>query len=388
MNKKLFSLEKTQTHDNYRIFGIKLSLLNKHFKRECEASKIIQNSLDLSQLTNSKKVIVFLTPPRTKINGGVMSIFSLCEGARNIVKNAYCCLATYPGKETYVINDKFLNYEKIIRFEQIVKNAKNVQELILHIPDYYSSCFYKDLNKKEISFLKSIPNLQINILNQNIEQMPEPKKLQDLYKLTKNITQTLAHNRYANQEVCNKYQIPTHLFSVNIDLTKYKTYSFEDKEKIVVLSPDTNEYKDKIVNKLKQELPDWNFVTVNNMTFSQYMDLVSRAYFTITFGEGMDGYLIQPHYVGSVGFAVYNDEFFPNKEWSDLKNIYSSYDEMFENIANDIKNIHSNKELYNQANSELLIKNKKLYNIEGFNDNLTRFYEKKYDFIPINEDKK
>ena len=101
----------------------------------------------------------------------------------------------------------------------------------------------------------------------------------------------------------------------------------------------------------------------------------------------MDGYLIQPHYVGSVGFAVYNDEFFPNKEWNDLKNIYSSYDEMFENIVNDIKNIHSNKELYNQANSELLIKNKKLYNVEGFNDNLTRFYEKKYDFTPINEEK-
>lgn len=61
-------------------------------------------------------------------------------------------------------------------------------------------------------------------MNQNIELMPEPEKLKDLYKLTNNITQTIAHDRYATQEVCDKWQIPTHLFSVNIDLTKYKYY--------------------------------------------------------------------------------------------------------------------------------------------------------------------
>ena len=53
----------------------------------------------------------------------------------------------------------------------------------------------------------------------------------NLYKLTKNITQTLAHDRYATQEICNKWKMPTHLFSVNIDLSKYKNFTFEEKGK-------------------------------------------------------------------------------------------------------------------------------------------------------------
>ena len=106
-------------------------------------------------------------------------------------------------------------------------------------------------------------------MNQNIELMPEPEKLKDLYKLTNNITQTIAHDRYATQEVCDKWQIPTHLFSVNIDLTKYKAYPFDEKEKIIVLSPDWNEHKERIIEKLKKELPDWKLITVNNMTFTE-----------------------------------------------------------------------------------------------------------------------
>ena len=232
-NKKLFSKEKTDTHDIYRIFGVKLAVRDK--KREYEetkASKYIQDTLDLSKLQNSKKIIVFLTPAEIKICGGVMSIFSLCQTTREICTNAFCSLSTYPNGKTYVINDKFYNNEKVLRFDQIVENAKNAQELILHIPDYYADDFYKDLNEQDLRFLKSIPNLQLNIMNQNIELMPEPEDLQDLYKLTNNITQTIAHDRYATQEVCNKWQIPTHLFSVNVDLNKYKTYKFEEKEKI------------------------------------------------------------------------------------------------------------------------------------------------------------
>ncbi len=74
-----------------------------------------------------------------------------------------------------------MRYEDIYRFSQIVDNAKNLDEMILHIPDYYADDFYKELKKKDIKFLKSIKNLHINIMNQNIELMPEPEQLKDLY---------------------------------------------------------------------------------------------------------------------------------------------------------------------------------------------------------------
>ena len=365
-----------------------LSLLKGYFERksqkpEHKASMVIQDSLDLSALKSAKKIMVFLTPGSIKTNGGVMSIFSICKFSRSIKSDFFCCIATYPKGMTYVINDKFYNNERILRFDQIVNNAENVQEMILHIPDYYSSDFYNDLSKQDVKFLKSIPHLQINILNQNILAMPDSvEKLDNLYKLTQNITQTIAHRRYASQEICDKWQIPTHLFSTYNDFTEYKSVKFEDKEKIIVLSPDDNEYKKPIVEKLKHEFPDWQFITVNNMTFNQYMDLIARAYFVITFGEGMDGYFNEPSLIGSIGFAVYNDDFFPDKTWAQLKNVYVSYDEMFEKICDDIKTLATDKKLYYKTIQNHYDKHAVSQPKDRFISNLTRFYDKEYDFIP------
>ena len=387
--KKKNDLKDTKNkHKKYNILGLKLSLKNpdyyKALKKKTKEALKIQDSYNLSAIKNAKKLIMFLIPPADapKINGGIMSIFSLCETSREINNGVPCLISTFPNcKYTYACNDLFLNNENIYRFSQIVENASKLDEMILHIPEYYADDFYKDLKRSDIKFLKSIPNLHINILNQNIELMPEPKKLSDLYKLTNNITQTIAHARYATQEVCDKWQIPTHLFSVNIDISKYKSYSFEEKEKIIVLSPDENEHKAKIVEKLKQELPDWQLVTVQNMTFPEYVDLISRAFFTITFGEGMDGYFTQPQYVNSVGFAVYNDKFFPSEAWKNLKNVYLSFDEMKEKIVSDIKKYFQNKEEFEYIINEFVTVNSNIYQVTEFEDNLKRFYKKEYDFI-------
>lgn len=388
LQNKLFSKTVENKHIIYRILGIKFSVKNTNFYKQFKDAIKIQDAYDLTELKNTKKLILFLipSPDSAMINGGIMSIFSLCETSREINPDATCIISTFPNKKyTYAKNDKFLNNESIYRFSQIVDNAKNLEEMILHIPEYYADDFYNDLTERDIEYLKSIKNLHINIMNQNIELMPEPEKLRDLYKLTNNITQTLAHDRYATQEVCDKWQIPTHLFSVNIDLSKYKSYSFDEKEKIIVLSPDCNENKEKIVKKLEKELPDWKLITVNNMTFTEYMDLISRAFFTITFGEGMDGYFGQPQYVNSVGFAVYNDEFFPNNNWKNFENVYASYDEMYENIVADVKKYSQNKEKYEKIIKDFINENSKLYQISKFYDNLKRFYKKEYDFITSNK---
>ena len=218
--------------------------------------------------------------------------------------------------------------------------------------------------------------------------MPQPEKLKDLYNLTDNITQTVAHNAYATQEVCDKWQIPTHLFSVHIDMSRYKRYEFEEKEKIIVLSPDKNDYKVKIINKLEEAFPDWKLITVKNMTFPQYMDLIGRAFFTISFGEGFDGYFLQPLYVGGLGFAVYNNDFFPDKSWKSLRNVYSTQEEMSKRIRTDLKDLSTNKKLYIQMRQTHLQKLNEIYTDNNYFSNIDRFYKKDYDFVPHNECKK
>lgn len=385
--KKLFSKEIVEKHIIYRIFGIKLAVKNPDFvddlKIETKEAIKVQNTYDLTPLKLAKKMILFLTPSQVKICGGVMSIYSLCEASRSLVPDSLCIISTYPNDEyTYASNDRFLNNEQIYRFSQIVDNCKNLNELIIHIPDYYSKRFYKDLKRKDVRFLKSIKNLHLNIMNQNIAIMPEPQELKKLCKLTDNITQTIAHDKYATQEVCNKWQIPSHLFSAMWDMTKYTKRDFNEKEKIIVLSPDGHENKDEIVDKLKQEFTDWKFITVKNLTFSEYMDLISRAFFTITFGEGFDGYFLQPAIVNSVGIAAYNDEFFPDRSWTKLDNVFENYEDMAKNIVDFIREYSQNHQKYSELSSLNKKKQNEIYNYEQYKDNLKRFYEKKYDFLP------
>ena len=307
-----------------------------------------------------------------------MSIFSICKYSREICPDAQCVITTFPSKVTYERNTFFKNDEKIYRWEQIVNNAKNVKELIIHIPEYFSDKFSTALTNKDFKFLKQIENVQINILNQNIELMPEPEKIKGLYKITNNVTQTIAHDRYATQEVCDKWQIPTHFLSVHIDTSGYRSYAFEEKEKIIVLSPDEAPYKEAIVKKLKQELPDFKLITVENMPFDEYMDLIAKAYFTISFGEGFDGYFNQPQAVRGLGMAVYNSDFFPDESWLELKNVYKSPADMENNIVNDIKELSANKELYYSLINKMNEKLSTLYGEDLFKRNLEKFYKEEY----------
>ena len=372
---KLFSYTKNSDYITVKFLGIKLCVKNK--QKVLDAIKI-QNSYDLSNIKNTKKMIVFFIPPKNDINGGIMSIFSICKYSREICPDAQCVITTFPSKVTYAHNTFFKNDEKIYRWEQIVNNAKNVKELIIHIPEYFSDKFSTALTNKDFKFLKQIENVQINILNQNIELMPEPEKIKGLYKITNNVTQTIAHDRYATQEVCDKWQIPTHFLSVHIDTSGYRSYAFEEKEKIIVLSPDEAPYKEAIVKKLKQELPDFKLITVENMPFDEYMDLIAKAYFTISFGEGFDGYFNQPQAVRGLGMAVYNSDFFPDESWLELKNVYKSPADMENNIVNDIKELSANKELYYSLINKMNEKLSTLYGEDLFKRNLEKFYKEEY----------
>lgn len=372
---KLFSYTKNSDYITVKFLGIKLCVKNK--QKVLDAIKI-QNSYDLSNIKNTKKMIVFFIPPKNDINGGIMSIFSICKYSREICPDAQCVITTFPSKVTYAHNTFFKNDEKIYRWEQIVNNAKNVKELIIHIPEYFSDKFSTALTNKDFKFLKQIENVQINILNQNIELMPEPEKIKGLYKITNNVTQTIAHDRYATQEVCDKWQIPTHFLSVHIDTSGYRSYAFEEKQKIIVLSPDEAPYKEAIVKKLKQELPDFKLITVENMPFDEYMDLIAKAYFTISFGEGFDGYFNQPQAVRGLGMAVYNSDFFPDESWLELKNVYKSPADMENNIVNDIKELSANKELYYSLINKMNEKLSTLYGEDLFKRNLEKFYKEEY----------
>jgi hypothetical protein len=342
----------------------------------------VQNLRDLSRLREARELVVFVVPSLPLVNGGVMSIFSLCRQTREIYPQAHCLIVTRPGFYTHAANKLFQNDEKIHRWKQIVTQARRVRKMVLHLPEYDASIFPGDLDPQSVAFLKAIPELHINILNQNIECMPESAALDGLRELTVNLTQTTAHDRYATQAVCDRWGIPTHHFSVHIDRSQYSALPFERKTKTLVLSPDPNPFKEQILARLREGLPDYRQVVVQGLTFDRYMDLVSSSRFSLTFGEGFDAYFCDPFEVGGLGLAVYNDEFFPDASWLELRNVYRNIQDLLDRVVDDIRFLEKNPQEYDRLSALALGKIHSLYGLEKFKDNLTRFYAGRYDFLP------
>ena len=381
---EIFSIKNKADRKIVTFLGIKLKFLNKKYLGETLKAVKIQDSYDLTELENAEKLIVFLVPSKGKISGGIMSIYSICEMSRELNPDSLCLISTHPGKLTYASNEEFENSENIYRWEQIVNHAKNVKEMILHIPEYYVKYFCIDSVPSDISFLKSIDSLQINIMNQNIELMPMPVELGDIYKLTDNITQSIAHDKYATQEICDKWNMPAHLFSCNLRLRPDK-YFYKNKEKIIMYSPDKNLNKVFVLSKLREKLPDFEFIEISGMKFDEFQDAVAKAFLTVTFGEGFDGYFIIPSKLGSLGMGVYNENFFPDKSWLDLGNVFKNYDDMIENIADRILYLYENNDEYEKLSAINREKHDELYNPDKYKENLRRFYMKDYDFVQKKE---
>lgn len=393
--KNLFSIKYENEHRVLSILGIKIKTKYSFIEHETKMAIKKQNRYDLTNCKKASKIVVFMVLDNLKFTGGQMSMFSLCEHSKKLLEPEIPVLiTTIPGKYTYAHNDYFENDLNICRWEQIIDVIKNKEQVILHIPEVNiknykngSEKFYNRLTEQDKDVLRSIPDLQINIVNQQIELMPDVKAIDSLRTLTSNITQTTAHDRYSTQEICNKFGIPLHKFSVNLDLLRYDYLSSESKEKKILISPDRPLYfnVEKFVNILRNRLPDYQIILYYRMTFTKCMELTSKSFMTISFGEGMDGYLIHPLFVNSLGGAVYNEKFFPDKSWLKYRNIYESYEDLCEKIVDDIRYFEENPDEYYNLIKEQKEQIMKIYNMEEYKDNIKRFYLRQYDYYPETE---
>lgn len=325
-------------------------------------------------------LVVFFLPQEKTVNGGIISIFSLCKETRTILgKNTESILCLLPGCESFHENDLFDNDEYIFDIEELIRLAKGHKNALFHVPEYRATQFHHLLSP----YLTKLDHLDIsvNVLNQNIEYMAEPGELADLFLLSPKVTQTTAHTKYCSQEYSNHYGLPTHLLSVHIDPSNYKFVTYAKKENLIVYSADDQPMKERIVDVLKKELPDYKFREIAGLRFEEYKSLISRAKFAITFGEGFDGYFIESAFAGAVPFAVYNDKFFPDASYKKLPNVFESYDSMVDALPETIKSLDSER-IYGQTNKNTFEKLSKIYSRSAYRKNIAELYKGNLDYLP------
>jgi len=335
---------------------------------------------------DAENILVIIVPEHNAMSGGIYSFFSIAKTIYNLRfhHNYFVLLMTRPNKYdvTYTRQRNFRNSEDVFRFEQILR-CRNARRLYIHIPEYAAPEFIAGLHPDILFYLKSREQFYINILNQKIDIMPSRDNFDELRAISDGVSQSVAHHAYFNQEVADRYDLPTMLLPAYTDLSNYEPLKFENKEKLIIYSPDEAPWRNEVLEVLRRELPDYKLQEIRDITFDKFMDLATRCRFSITFGEGFDGYLAQPIHQGGVSFAVFNDEFFPSSDMLNFVNIFSSSEDFIENIASRIRVLESDPEAYRMANTAMCGIYAALYSREDYVERVLKLVNRNFEYYPL-----
>jgi len=315
--------------------------------------KQLQNeALPTEYSQSTSQLIVYLVPLYTSVTGGILSIAQLAQDTIHLkeCQDAAVMIATLPADESFFSYPTFDCPLHVFRFYQLADWFENLQSLVIHIPELYLEFFLQGLREQDLQWMQRISRLHFNILNQNIKLMPQPEVVRRLQMLGGKVTQTVAHAAYCNREMRDRYGVPLHRLIAHKH-SKYALRSYSEKEQLLAYSPDDNPYKQQVLQLLAKEFTKLKLREIRNLKYEEYLELISRAKWVITFGEGRDAYFVQPFLSGGISFAVYNEDFFlpEQKSWP---TVFESYEAMLVALPQRMRELDE-KAAYMRVNAQM-----------------------------------
>jgi len=355
------------------------------FLRESGIRKIQDKNIQQQYNPEHASLIVFLIPGsdwatgKEKIAGGTISIVSICEqtAAMPQVHGSQTIMCTMNGDHLLLKHHMFSNNTDIYRFEQLASFFSKTTSIIIHIPEFLAEHFPASLSASDKKWLEKMKHVHFNIMNQNIRLMPTPDKIKGLTELTDKITITTAHQKYCTSHYRDFYGVPIHKLSVWISPEQYQYVKWNEKENLLVVSPDSHPIKESVLEKLR-DIDGLKIQIIQNLTYEQYKALIKRAKWALTFGEGLDGYFIEPVFSGAIAFAVYNEEFF-TPDFKDITTAYPSYQILQEKIVQDIK-LLDKPDSFMACQQQQYNLCAKYYNMDQYRSNIKAFYLSDYTY--------
>ncbi|NOT76633.1 MAG: hypothetical protein HOP08_17015 [Cyclobacteriaceae bacterium] len=330
-------------------------------------------------------LIIFFVPGADRstlketISGGVISLVSLCEETAKLydVHRAQTVMCTFPREFLLLKHVNFANDTELYSFEQVVGYFKSVKHIIIHLPDDLAKPFLDRLFTNEKEWLSEMESVHINIVNANILLMPTLEVLSQIKGIATKMTMTAAHVKYCNLFYRKHFGMPLHLFSTWVSPEQYIYKDYSEKKEIIVVSPDGNSDKERVLTTLRQNT-NLEVITLQGLTHDVFKQTIANAKWALTFGEGLDGYLVEPVFSGSFGFAVYNEDFF-TEDFKNLNGIFSSYDDLNARIVEVIKGL-DNSVAYTSAHKNQFDMCAKYYSFSAYRDNIRKFYLNQYTY--------
>lgn len=321
------------------------------------------------------RAVVFLVAGRDRVNGGIISIVSLAAESAKLKQHhgAGVFVCTVPGDPLLYRLTKFANDAVIVELELLLRTLQPGTEILVHIPEIFVERFGNSMQ----GLYARYPGMhwQFNILLQNIDLIPKRSQVQEFSGFGA-ITCTTAHKAYANEQTAEVIGCPVYHFSTWVSPEKYLRKSYAQKENLIVVSPDKHPLRKEVLASLKEGMPNYRFQVVRKLTYEQFKQLIAQAKFSLTFGEGLDGYLIEPVFAGAIGAAVYNDRFF-TEDLKALPFIYSSMEELMARLPGDAASA-DNEQSYAGIQLRQFEQLAAYYSHDTYVSNLVSFYRKHF----------
>jgi hypothetical protein len=317
-------------------------------------------------------MIVFLVPGFDGVSGGVLAILNHAVETRRCkaIHNADVCVCTIPGLPDLIRFTQFKNDETLVAFPVLLDELIPTARIHINIPEVH----LKEFMIYSVPLLKRYLHLKLsfNVMLQNIDFAPDRKTISDVRSLG-NVTVTTAHKAYTGKETAEALGCSIYHWSVAVSPERYMWRPYSEKEDLIVVSPDDHPARERTLEALRQGLPGYQFVIVQGISYEAYKQLIERAKYSITFGEGLDGYFVEPIFSGAIGIAVYNDRFF-TPEYRGMPGVYDCWDSLCSELSQLV--LMTNEFNFNRIQSLQFSVVAKNYSYDEYRGNLAEYYNR------------
>jgi len=295
----------------------------------------------------AKRLIIFLVPGKEFISGGILSIFNLYRFSRAMeaIHGAQVVMCYYPYEartaSRYVMFD---NDVTIYPFEMVMATCRNASHVLMHIPEYAVEDILNRIGWDSLWRLRAERNLRANILNQNALLMPRPQSVARLREVIGDLTCTAAFPRFVTVEQRRYWNVPLHFLPAWTRPDDGDPTPYETKRNLMIVSPDSHPQREAVLRFVRETFPDMEIRVIKDLRFEEYLKLEEVAKWSLTFGEGLDGYFAGVVLRGGVGFAVFNETFFP-EEYRSLQTVYPDYPTLLRRIWEDMRSLDNKESL-------------------------------------------